>query len=99
MAKGIAYAASVPLISVNTTLSMFYGFLDLYGSQYNISGSDLLCPVIDARRMEVYYSVFETNGEVFKQTKAEIINPSSFDDLPSESRVFIFGNPLLSVVT
>ena len=92
VAKGIAYAASVPLIGVDTTISMFQGFLDSAGRKYEISASDLFCPALDARRMEVYYSVFDVTGKTVKNIRAEIIDKDSFSDLPLSSRLYFFGD-------
>jgi tRNA threonylcarbamoyladenosine biosynthesis protein TsaB len=89
VAKGMAYASSIPLISVDTTCSMFHGFAS---SKKELCDTDLFCPMLDARRMEVYYSVFNINGGVVKETRAEIIRNDSFDDLPETSRIFFFGD-------
>ncbi len=91
VAKGIAYASSIPLIGIDTTLSMFRGFLPAAKEKYRISGSDLFCPVLDARRMEVYYSVYDSEGIQVKETCAEIIDTTSFKEYPESSRIFIFG--------
>lgn len=91
-AKGIAYASSIPLIGVDTTLSMFHGFLNSAKSEYDFTDKDLFIPAIDARRMEIYYSVFNKNGQTIKEVSAEIMNENSMNDLPGESRIFIFGD-------
>jgi tRNA threonylcarbamoyladenosine biosynthesis protein TsaB len=91
VAKGIAYASSIPLIGVDTTLSMFMGFIRVAKEKLVLSGSDLFCPALDARRMEVYYSVYNSEGIRVKETCAEIIDGNSFKEYPESSRVFIFG--------
>jgi tRNA threonylcarbamoyladenosine biosynthesis protein TsaB len=91
-AKGIAYASSIPLIGVDTTLSMFHGFLGFANSEYEFTDTDLFIPAIDARRMEIYYSVFNITGKIIKEVSAEIMNEDSMNDLPEESRIFIFGD-------
>ena len=88
-AKGMAYAASIPMIGINTTYSMFHGFIS---SGKDFQETDLFCPLLDARRMEVYYSVFNINSTVIKDTRAEIITADSFSDLPETSRIFFFGD-------
>jgi tRNA threonylcarbamoyladenosine biosynthesis protein TsaB len=95
VAKGIAYAASLPLIGINTTFSMFRGFSDTTATKYNFTTDDLFCPVLDARRMEVYYSLYNAAGKTLKDTRAEIIDSSSFSDLPESSRLFFFGDGAL----
>jgi tRNA threonylcarbamoyladenosine biosynthesis protein TsaB len=91
-AKGIAYAASIPLIGTGTTISMFHGFKQLAEKKYMSSPSDLFVPALDARRMEVYYSVFESSGKEVKGISAEIITEDTFSRFPSSSRIFMFGD-------
>ena len=91
-AKGISYASSIPLIAVDTTLSMYTGYISSLGKEYGLNSTDLFCPALDARRMEVYYSVYGSNGEIVRSTRAEIMEKGSFNDLPVSSRIFIFGN-------
>jgi tRNA threonylcarbamoyladenosine biosynthesis protein TsaB len=92
VAKGITYAASIPLISIDTTLLMFHGFLTMAEGKYAITQSDLFCPALDARRMEIYYSIFDTAGNIVKNVRAEIIDNDSMSDLQGSSRIFIFGD-------
>src|SRR4030042_4841652 len=89
VAKGIAYAVNIPLIGIDTTCSMFHGFIS---SKTDLNETDLFCPLLDARRMEVYYSVFDFSGNVIKNTRAEIMDGDSFNDLPGSSRIFFFGD-------
>lgn len=91
VAKGIAYASSIPLIGIETTLSMFRGFLQSTRGKYNVTQNDLFCPVLDARRMEVYYSVFDAAGTHLKETRAEIISNNSFREYPESSVIYFFG--------
>lgn len=91
-AKGIAYAATIPLIGVPTTLSMFYGFKPAAVKKYGSASSDLFAPALDARRMEVYYSVFDASGKEVKGTSAEIITGDTFNKFPQSSRIFLFGD-------
>lgn len=90
-AKGIAYAASIPLIGINTINSMFYGFIDFIKEKHTIMPTDLFCPVLDAKRMEVYSAVFNSEGKVIRIIKAEIISGDSFSEYPESSRLFLFG--------
>jgi tRNA threonylcarbamoyladenosine biosynthesis protein TsaB len=100
VAKGIAYGASVPLIGIDTTKSMFNGLISDPSGKYGSDESTLFCPMIDARRMEVYYSVFDARGNVVKEISAEIINEKSFSDVPEDVRIIFFGegsNKIVSV--
>jgi tRNA threonylcarbamoyladenosine biosynthesis protein TsaB len=92
VAKGIAYAASIPLVAVDTTLSMFWG---MSGRAEEITGDEantLFCPMIDARRMEVYHAIYEPHGNMVKEISAEIINEESFSEIPESKRIIFFGD-------
>lgn len=91
-AKGIAYAASIPLIGIETTLSMFHGISENIKRKYDLDETSLFVPILDARRMEVYYSVFTAEGRVFREISAEIIDERSFRDIPENIRMLIFGD-------
>jgi tRNA threonylcarbamoyladenosine biosynthesis protein TsaB len=87
-AKGLCFALDKPLISVETLAAMAKGV-----AHDNVIDSDvLLCPMIDARRMEVYTAVFNAAGEVVKPTAAEIIDGNSFSDILAENKVLFFGD-------
>jgi tRNA threonylcarbamoyladenosine biosynthesis protein TsaB len=92
VAKGIAYASSIPLIGIDTTLSMFWGFTGKPGeSTANIERS-LFCPMLDARRMEVYYAVYDHLGNTIKKIAAAIISEESFKDIPESEKITFFGD-------
>ncbi len=74
VAKGIAYGASIPLIGIETTLAMFHGIKDFPEVKDKIDNETLLCPMLDARRMEVYYAIFDSAGNKIKEISADIIN-------------------------
>jgi tRNA threonylcarbamoyladenosine biosynthesis protein TsaB len=92
VAKGIAYAASLPIIGIETTISMFWGMhsriSDITGDEENT----LLCPMIDARRMEVYDAIYDAQGKTFREISAEIISESSFADIPESKKIIFFGD-------
>ena len=94
-AKGIAYAASIPLIGVETTLSMFHGIDETLKVRYLLNKTSLFIPMLDARRMEVYYSIFTSEGESVKEVAAEIIDGMSFSNIPENTRILIFGDGAL----
>jgi tRNA threonylcarbamoyladenosine biosynthesis protein TsaB len=60
--------------------------------KYAISQTDLFCPALDARRMDIYYSIIDSAGNIVKNVRAEIIDKDSLSDLPASSRIFIFGD-------
>lgn len=92
VAKGIAYAASIPLIAVDTTLAMFHGIVDIATRDKLADDSTLFVPMIDARRMEVYFSVITANGEILSEVSAQVIDENSFRHIPSETRIIFFGD-------
>lgn len=91
-AKGIAYAASLPLIGVETTLLMYHGIDEKMRRKYSLNDRSLFVPMLDARRMEVYYSILDSEGRTLKKTSAEIIDEDSFAGIPPDIRILFFGD-------
>jgi len=89
-AKGICYAADLPLMAIDTLEAMAYGMKEKLGSQ--LEPNDLLIPMIDARRMEVYASVFDANLQKINETAALVIDEHSFDDFLEGHRLWLFGD-------
>jgi tRNA threonylcarbamoyladenosine biosynthesis protein TsaB len=92
VAKGIAYAASLPLIAVDTTLSMFWGIAKTRQEDPLFDDNAWYCPMIDARRLEVYYAIYDSNGNNIKPVSAEIINEGSFSKIPESQKIILFGD-------
>ncbi len=89
-AKGVCYAANLPLMAIDTLEAMACGMKARLGSQ--CQASDLLIPMIDARRMEVYASVFDANMNRVNETAALVIDENSFSDLCGTHRLWLFGD-------
>ena len=89
-AKGLCFALDKPLIAVETLEAMAYGILSHEG--YAPTSDTLLCPMIDARRMEVFTAVFNTSGERIRPTSAAIIDENSFTDLLKSDKILFFGD-------
>ncbi len=87
-AKGICYALDIPLISVNSLELMA---VQLRHSSFNIHHS-LFCPMIDARRMEVYTMLLDQKMDVISPIEAKIIDSSSFADNLQDHEILFFGN-------
>ncbi len=84
-AKGIAYAAGIPLLAVPTAELMYHGG--------RLTGEyDYYCPMIDARRMEVYTAVYDKKGNEIKSISAEIISEDTFADILRKGTVLFFGD-------
>lgn len=88
-AKGLCYALDKPLISVNTLKSMAEGMIGV--NIVNASNS-LFCPMIDARRMEVYTAIYDQDNNELKPTSAKIINEDSFAELLKNHLLFFGGD-------
>jgi tRNA threonylcarbamoyladenosine biosynthesis protein TsaB len=89
-AKGLCYSLGKPLIAINTLYSMMSGIIHLPSSLIHFPA--LLCPMLDARRMEVYCAVYDSEGNEIRPTAAEIIDEHSFAELLREQPVYFFGD-------
>ena len=89
-AKGIAYGAGIPLIGINTLAAMCSGYISRHPD--DLRPGTLLCPMIDARRMEVYNAIFAADGTRVTETSASIIDKNSFSEFLAENQVIFFGN-------
>ena len=94
-AKGLAYASGIQLISVDTLSAMASGVMRNHpfrDEAVSEDGSFFLCPMIDARRLEVYTAVFHPNGEMTEPISAKIIREDSFRELLEQGQVVFFGD-------
>ncbi len=80
-AKGLCFALTIPLISVDT--------LAVLAKQLSVADG-VIVPMIDARRMEVYSAVFDSNHKKIRAIEAEIITEDSFQDL--KEMVYFVGD-------
>ena len=83
-AKGICFALNKPLISLNTLLVMANAAKD--------ESADMLCPMIDARRMEVFTAIYTKKLEFVKDPAAITLNENSFTEYLSSNSICFFGN-------
>jgi tRNA threonylcarbamoyladenosine biosynthesis protein TsaB len=86
-AKGLCYSLSIPLIGINTLQSMSAGMILQQKSM-----SALYCPMLDARRMEVYCAVYDENLEEVISTGAKIIDAESILEFSKGRKLFFFGD-------
>ncbi len=89
-AKGICYGADKPLLALETLTAMASGFATQYASE--LRTNDLLCPMIDARRLEVYTSLFTPEQEKIRETEAVILDANSYSDYLKSHRIWFFGD-------
>lgn len=88
-AKGLCYALEIPLIAIDSLVSLYFGYKKIMGE---ISDKELIMPMIDARRMEVYTAAFIDNGEFYYQINSKVIDQSFFDSLKQFNTLHIFGD-------
>lgn len=85
-AKGLCYGLDIKLIAVNTLEAMAYGMQKYFTEEV------MLCPMLDARRMEVYCLVMKHDLSVVEDTQAKIIDQDAFADLLEKNKLAFFGS-------
>jgi tRNA threonylcarbamoyladenosine biosynthesis protein TsaB len=81
-AKGLCYALNIPLIAVNSLKA-------LAASKKGLG--KLICPLFDARRMEVYSAVFDSEMNEVQTTEAVVIDEHSYQDILDDQQVVFLG--------
>ncbi|MBF1437041.1 MAG: tRNA (adenosine(37)-N6)-threonylcarbamoyltransferase complex dimerization subunit type 1 TsaB [Prevotella nanceiensis] len=89
MAKGICYGRDVKLIAIPTLELMCVPLL--LGEKISEENA-LLCPMIDARRMEVYSQFFDRALKEVRSINADIVENNTYDDILAQQPVYFFGN-------
>ena len=87
-AKGLCFGWRIPLIAIETLKLLA---LQVSNTE-NIQSADLLCPMIDARRMEVYTCLFDSQLQQIEATSASIIDEFSFQNELVDKKIYFFGN-------
>ncbi len=88
MAKGICYGRDLPLIGLPTLEILCVPVL----LHYDLPEDALVCPMIDARRMEVYTALYDRALQPIQEVSAQIIDENSFLDVLNQRPVYFFGN-------
>ena len=82
-AKGLCFALDKPLISIPT--------LDAIAHQVKID-EGIIISMLDARRMEVYSAIYDSNYNQIRNTEAQILDETSFLDYLENQKVYFIGN-------
>ena len=92
-AKGLCYALNIPLITISTLKAMAAGALHLRDIENLFFQPDvLLCPMIDARRMEVYAAFYDKELNETRSPSADVIDENSYSDYLKKNKLLFFGN-------
>ena len=83
-AKGLCFALGIPLITVNT--------LQLMALAASEGSDGLLCPMIDARRMEVFTALYDRELKEIIPASNLVLDQNSFDELLKKEHISFFGN-------
>jgi tRNA threonylcarbamoyladenosine biosynthesis protein TsaB len=83
-AKGLCYALQIPLIAIGT--------LKVMALAAKTQATDLICPLIDARRMEVFTAVYDSSLREKISPQAMIIDEKSFSSVLKDHSVLFCGN-------
>ena len=85
VAKGICYALNKPLITIDTLTAL------AWLTHHQVKKQAYYCPMIDARRMEVYTAIFNFDLEMEKPPYAHILKPTSFQDILEKGNLIVFS--------
>lgn len=88
-AKGLCYGAHIPLIAVPTLSALVYGYLQTEGAL--VDDHTVYCPMIDARRMEVYTAIYNAKCEPLSDVKAMVVTPDCLANVMASNRVVFLG--------
>lgn len=89
MAKGLSYGLNVPLLAIPTLQIMASAALSAINE---IDSTALLCPMIDARRMEVYDQLFDTNLVTRSEVEARVVDAEAFLNELEQGSIYFFGD-------
>lgn len=95
-AKGFCYGLGIPLIGINSLEALAAVAAEDYEAgilHAEAWEKSRLCPMVDARRMEVYAQVFDTHGRALSDVGAHIVGHDSFGEfIGGEGELIIFGS-------
>jgi tRNA threonylcarbamoyladenosine biosynthesis protein TsaB len=89
-AKGLCYGFGIPLIAIPSLKILTSALFLAHPNQFSLH--DLFCPMIDARRMEVYSALYDQNLNEIQPVQAEIIDEDSYEEQLKKHRIIFFGD-------
>lgn len=87
-AKGLCFALQKPLIAINTLKVMALAAIN----QAPYSSNTLFCPMIDARRMEVFTAIYDIHLNIMEAPNAKILDSFSFEEIISQHPMVFSGS-------
>ncbi len=94
-AKGFAYATGKKLLAINSLQSIAMGMVKRIVDKKKDPKNMLFCPMIDARRMEVYTAVYDFQGNEIIKTEAIVVDKNSFSELLNKKQMCFAGDGAL----
>ena len=91
-AKGLCYATDKPFIAIDTLKSLAWQALQKLKAENTQLDNVLLCPMLDARRMEVYAEVLDRSLKVVRPIQADIVDAETYKEYLDGHHVYFFGN-------
>lgn len=89
MAKGLAFGLNIPMITISSLEIMAVRAIFSYP---DFMGDELIIPMIDARRMEVYSAIYDSSLKLKEEEMAHILTSESFIGLKDKSKVLFIGD-------
>lgn len=84
-AKGLAFALQLPLISIDTLQAMAFGMRN------DLNKESLLCPMLDARRMEVYTALYDSDLNIIEPIQALVMDSVTSEIFKRKEQIIFFG--------
>ena len=89
-AKGLAFGLNVPLIAISTLKAMCCQVM--FHTDTQMEEGALYCPMIDARRMEVYMALYDQALGMVREPSAEVIDEAFVEEILKDRIIYFFGD-------
>jgi len=86
-AKGLCYALDIPLIAISTLKAMAFAMAKNENSAF-------YCPMIDARRIEVFSALYDSNNNQVRGVQADVVDENTYAEF-LENEIIFFGDGAL----